>query len=428
MTEQGSSPVRNKILVVDDNEDIIKVMRFLISAKTDVEALYAESFSEAMVLAEQHRDSIFLTILDLNLPDSPEGEVVQHILSLGLPAIVFTGNFDPEKRKQFLGMGVVDYVLKDSRMVYDYIIRIINRIWRNRYIKVLVVDDSFTMRNQLVRFLLLQQLEIHTAEDGVEALAVMNEHPDIKLVITDHNMPNMDGFQLVTELRRKHAREDLGIIGLSGEGTGELSARFLKIGANDFLAKPFYHEEFFSRIMQNLETMEQLEEIREASRRDYLTNIYNRRYFYQTASAIFKSAEKSQTKLSVALIDIDNFKQVNDEYGHDAGDRVIKNMAELLNSEFADQLVARFGGEEFCILFKDEKADEVIQRLDEFRRKIEIQSLDIETDVISYTISIGVDMTADKGIDKMITSADEALYRAKASGRNRVELNSSNSI
>ncbi|MDH5182757.1 MAG: diguanylate cyclase [Gammaproteobacteria bacterium] len=424
MTEHDSQLIRNKILVVDDNEDIIKVMRFLISAKTEVDAIYASSFSEAMALAEQHRDSIFLTILDLNLPDSPDGEVVQHILSLGLPAIVFTGNFDPEMRKQFLGMGVVDYVLKDNRMVYEYIIRIINRIWRNRDIKVLVVDDSFTMRNQLARFLLLQQLQIHTAEDGVEALAVLHEHPDIKLVITDHNMPNMDGFQLVTEIRRNHAREDMGIIGLSGEGTGELSARFLKIGANDFLAKPFYHEEFFSRIMQNLETMEQLEEIREASRRDYLTNLYNRRYFYQRASELFKNAEKSSVQLSVAILDIDHFKQVNDEYGHDVGDRVIKDLAGLLNREFSDQLVARFGGEEFCILFSDVKTDDVMHRLDTFRQQLQEQSLDIETESIRYTVSTGVDVSSSKGIDKMITSADEALYRAKAGGRNRVELNS----
>jgi len=423
MPEQDSQLMRNKILVVDDNEDIIKVMRFLISAKTDVDALYASSFSEAMVLAEQHRDSIFLTILDLNLPDAADGEVVQHILSLGLPAIVFTGNFDPEKRKQFLDMGVVDYVLKDNRMVYEYIIRIINRIWRNRDIKVLVVDDSFTMRNQLVRFLLLQQLQIHTAGDGVEALTVLNEHPDIKLVITDHNMPNMDGFQLVSEIRRHHAREDLGIIGLSGEGSGELSARFLKIGANDFLAKPFYHEEFFSRIMQNLETMEQLEEIRETSRRDYLTNLYNRRYFYQRAAELFKNTDKSCSPLTVALLDIDHFKQVNDEYGHDVGDLVIQNLAKLLNDTFSGQLVARFGGEEFCILFNDEATDDVVQSLEDFRSQLETQRLDIDTDTINYTVSIGVDTMYDKGIDKMITSADQALYRAKAGGRNKVEIN-----
>ncbi|MDH5360739.1 MAG: diguanylate cyclase [Gammaproteobacteria bacterium] len=422
MSEQDSRLMRNKILVVDDNEDIIKVMRFLISAKTDVDAIYASSFSEAMALAEQHRDSIFLTILDLNLPDAVDGEVVQHILSLGLPAIVFTGNFDPEKRKQFLDMGVVDYVLKDNRMVYEYIIRIINRIWRNRNIKVLVVDDSFTMRNQLVRFLLLQQLQIHTAGDGVEALTVLNEHPDIRLVITDHNMPNMDGFQLVSEIRRHHAREDMGIIGLSGEGSGELSARFLKIGANDFLAKPFYHEEFFSRIMQNLETMEQLEEIREISRRDYLTNLYNRRYFYQRAEELFNNSSKSL--LAVALLDIDHFKQINDEYGHDVGDIVIQNLAKLLCDSFPSQLVARFGGEEFCILFNDVGSDDVMQRLEVFRNILETQRLDIDTDTINYTVSIGVDTTFAHGIDKMITSADQALYRAKAGGRNKVELNS----
>lgn len=422
MSEQDSRLMRNKILVVDDNEDIIKVMRFLISAKTDVDAIYASSFSEAMALAEQHRDSIFLTILDLNLPDAVDGEVVQHILSLGLPAIVFTGNFDPEKRKQFLDMGVVDYVLKDNRMVYEYIIRIINRIWRNRNIKVLVVDDSFTMRNQLVRFLLLQQLQIHTAGDGVEALTVLNEHPDIRLVITDHNMPNMDGFQLVSEIRRHHAREDMGIIGLSGEGSGELSARFLKIGANDFLAKPFYHEEFFSRIMQNLETMEQLEEIREISRRDYLTNLYNRRYFYQRAEELFNNSSKSL--LAVALLDIDHFKQINDEYGHDVGDIVIQNLAKLLCDSFPAQLVARFGGEEFCILFNDVGSDDVMQRLEVFRNILETQRLDIDTDTINYTVSIGVDTTFAHGIDKMITSADQALYRAKAGGRNKVELNS----
>ncbi|MBD3610511.1 MAG: response regulator, partial [Gammaproteobacteria bacterium] len=125
---------RNKVLVVDDNEDILKVMRFLMDSQKDIQAIYAETMQDAKQLALQHRDEIFLSLLDLNLPDAPNGEVVQEVLALGLPAIVFTGNFDPAIRKQYLDMGVVDYVLKENRMLYDYITRLINRIKRNREI------------------------------------------------------------------------------------------------------------------------------------------------------------------------------------------------------------------------------------------------------------------------------------------------------
>lgn len=249
---------RSKLLVVDDNEDILKVLRFLIDSQTDVEAIYANSLKQAMSMAQAVRDEIFLTILDLNLPDAPDGEVVQQILALGLPAIVFTGNFDPQQRQRFLDMGVVDYVLKDNRMVYEYIMRLINRIRRNSSIKVLVVDDDFEARFRMVKLLMLQQLQILTAEDGNQAMQLLQQNPDVRLVITDHAMPEVDGFELVSGIRRHHGRDAISIIGVSDQDSA-VTAQFLKLGASDYLKAPFSQEEFFSRIMLNLEYLEQVE-------------------------------------------------------------------------------------------------------------------------------------------------------------------------
>jgi len=138
---------------------------------------------------------------------------------------------------------------------------LILRLYKNLQVKVLVADDSRVARAHIVKLLANQNYQVIEAVDGMDALEKLAEHPDVKILITDYNMPKLDGYDLITEVRKKYRRDKLAIIGVSGQG-GHYVAKFLKHGANDFLTKPFEVEEFYCRINQQADILDIVEECR----------------------------------------------------------------------------------------------------------------------------------------------------------------------
>ncbi len=191
-----------------------------------------------------------------------------------------------------------------------------------------------------------------------------------------------------------------------------------------------YMIELYSRnnFENKIEIMQIHDELKELSHRDYLTNLYNRRYFNEIAQDFMKMAKRKSQHLSVILLDIDKFKNINDTYGHTIGDEVIKSLASLLEEHTRESdIVSRFGGEEFAILLLDtdkDKASTIAEKL-----RIVVENIDIkiaDDKYIKFTISLGVDcinIKKDNDISESLDRADNALYRAKKSGRNRVVVN-----
>jgi diguanylate cyclase (GGDEF)-like protein len=235
-------------------------------------------------------------------------------------------------------------------------------------------------------------------------------------------MPEMDGFELVKAIRHNIDKSDLIIIGLSGEGQSSLSAKFIKNGANDFLQKPFFHEEFYCRIMHNIEELELIEQIRDSANRDYLTQLHNRRYFYDQGEPIHAQALNNNTPLAVAIFSIDHFKNINDTYGHAIGDKVLMSLSDDIRHSFSRFLVARMGGEEFCVVLPGLNNDQALTLLDRFRELIQQTSIPIdhEDEYITIKISIGVTNLHHDSFEQQINCADQLLYRAKEAGRNIV--------
>ena len=278
-----------------------------------------------------------------------------------------------------------------------------------------------SFRTRVADLLTVHQYKVFQAGDGIQALKILNENPDIKMVITDYNMPNMDGFQLIKEIRGKFSKEDISIIGMSGDNL--LSAKFIKLSANDFFSKDFFTEEFYCRVTQNIEAIEHIKEIKEASNRDYLTNIYNRRYFYDVGQKLFENSKRNNLTITVAMIDIDFFKKVNDQYGHDAGDLVLKNVANIMQGRFrASDIVARIGGEEFCVLACNMGTENVQGIFEQLRKKVEESEIISGKNIIKVTISTGICGNSMNTLDDMVKYADKLLYKAKEGGRNRVEV------
>ncbi|MBF0136656.1 MAG: response regulator [Magnetococcales bacterium] len=248
----------DSLLIVEDSRSFASLLRSRLQATFPCEVILARDYAEAQKWVTSKRGGCFLGILDLHLPDAQDGEIVDLILSHKIPAIVLTGEFKEDLRSKVLSKGVLDYFIKDSVHVIDSVIYFIQRLRQNQNIQVLVVDDSRSFRFSLCRFLRLYGFKVLEAADGKQALQVLDEN-NVRMVISDYEMPGMDGFQLTKQIRAKYPRDHVAVIGLSSHGDMNLAAQFIKAGANDFLIKPFRNEELFCRVSQNVELIEKYE-------------------------------------------------------------------------------------------------------------------------------------------------------------------------
>lgn len=415
-------PSSREVLVVEDNQLTARLLCERIAVDTGLSPVAVSTLAEARGLLEAGR-TFFAGVLDLNLPDAPDGEVVDLALAHGLAPIILTATFSDEVRQRILAKNVVDYVVKGGPRDLEYVTRLLARLRRNLEVKILVVDDTRPIRELVAGLLRLQGYQVLTAGDGRQALAVYAEHPEIALVVTDYQMPEVDGLELVGLLRERASQDRLAIIGISAEGSTSLPARFLKTGASDFMPKPFQNEEFLSRVGQQVELLELIGRINESSRRDYLTQLYSRRWLFEAGPELLARAQDQGEGLAVGLIDIDHFKRVNDTHGHAAGDQALTHLARLLLQAFpAPALVARCGGEEFCVLAPGMDRAQALLAFNQLRRQVERATVITEAASLRLTISAGVVTGLRGSLDQVLTRADDLLYQAKDGGRNRVVL------
>ncbi len=404
-----------KVLVVEDSVTVRKIVNKLIEDNPHFTCDLCEDLAQAKEALESDTDYL-AAIVDLNLPDAANGESVDLALSHNLPTIVLTGNFDEFTRAQLLDQGVLDYITKESRYSYIQVSKLIDRLRKNLTTKVLVVEDSMTSRNHICSLLKKFQFQVYEATDGIEALAKLEEHPDIKMTIADHRMPNMDGYELVKSIRHEKRMQDMVFIGLSAVGDSVLTSKFIKSGANDFLSKPFYHEEFYCRVMQNLESQEMIQTIRDSANLDPLTKVHNRRFLYEKAEELY--ANKSQrNKVIVSMVDADNFKKVNDTYGHKTGDGLLQEFATLLKDYFPDDLIVRYGGEEFTVVsIRPPKT--YLAALSAFMDAV--RTTQFTSHKFNITCSIGVCAQEQNCLEDQLEVADARLYQAKREGKDRI--------
>lgn len=411
-----------KVLIVEDTNFFGLMIQNALKSETAFEGVWARDMGEAVDILNQSDASFFAAILDFNLPDAPHGEIIDVVVARKIPAIVFTADLSQEVRQLVWSKRVADYALKDDSQSLNYIVNLLKRFKKNTAIKILVVDDSMLFRTALTDLLEIHCYRVMDACNGVEALEILAKHPDIKLVVTDFSMPEMDGFTLTRKIRERCTKNELAIIGISSEGNSLLAAQFIKSGANDFIIKQsFLTEEFYSRITQNIENLEHIETLKDASIKDFLTGLYNRRYFFDVGRKLFANAQRDNTHLGCAMIDIDHFKQVNDTYGHEAGDIALCHVTDIMKKRMREtDIVARVGGEEFCILAVNMTVDTATKLFEELRRRIATSAIDIGDQNINVTVSIGVTTALADGLDDMVNQADALLYEAKNNGRNQV--------
>lgn len=409
-----------RILLVDDSKTLAKLISLKVKSELKIEIDVAYSLSEAELFSKKY--SYTLAILDLNLPDAPNGEVVDVMLKKNIPSIVLTGSVDKAFRKVMLKKDIIDYIYKGGIHDIDYLIDIIKRLLKNRHHKVMVVDDSSVFRNQMKKMVGNLFFQVYALAHGEEALLILEENPDIKIIITDYNMPVMDGLELTKAVRKKYTKNQLSIFVLSSTEDSDVSAMFLKQGANDFINKPFSKEEFSCRLNNAIEALENIDTITHYSSRDFLTGLYNRRHFFTVMEPYFIEAVNHDEEFMTAMIDIDNFKSINESYGHDIGDQMIIHVSELLRSNVQYQdVVSRFTGDEFCLVLKETTREKSIEILERIRQRIALTPLILASgEEVFLTVSIGAALEHDNSLNDTISEADAQLHHAKTTGKNKL--------
>lgn len=306
--------------------------------------------------------------------------------------------------------------------------------------KLLIADDSPSIRKSLIETLEKAKIfsKILEADNGAKALDLLMKEK-IDFVISDVMMPTLDGFKLLSAIRSQPRYSDLPVIFLTGQKDSVDKIKGLEIGANDYITKPFDPGELLARVRNLLKMKELKDELEEKNKEleiinkkleelsitDTLTGIYNRRYFFERLNSEFLRSKRHNLSISLLMLDLDHFKHINDTYGHQKGDDVLRKISEILKrNRRANDIVARFGGEEFIMLLCQTDPEGAFIAADRIRKDIEDHQFTWPGGPsFGATISIGISSYPDiriNNINDLIRVADTSLYEAKKQGRNRV--------
>lgn len=408
-----------KVLIVEDSRTTARLMAHNLKEQLELSCECAENMQQALEILRDNPSQFFLALCDLNLPDAPNGEVVPAILAQDIPVVVVSAHFDEDIYKRLMLQGVTDYIVKRTPDDMIYLMRVVSRLRANSGVEALIVDDSNLWCMQASGLLRRQRITAYTASNGLDALAILKEHPGIRIVLADHYMPGMDGIKLTAAIRKTHTMDELAIIVIS-VGT-DAGAQFLRSGANDYVFKSSSFEEILCRIAMNLDIQDLISKNRALAERDALTNLLARRQFFSEAQEAVAEARKDRRPMAAAMIDVDYFKQVNDRYGHLAGDIALRQLGGMLRDAFpAPYICGRYGGEEFCVIAPGIAKEDFAQKLENFRTSVSSKPVQIGALNIAIAISIGMAEQKACDLEALIDAADSQLYKAMREGRYRL--------
>ncbi|PLX77896.1 MAG: diguanylate cyclase response regulator [Desulfuromonas sp.] len=292
---------------------------------------------------------------------------------------------------------------------------------------ILIIDDSITVRRMIHQMLETADLfdVFLEAEDGEQGYEMMQEH-DIDVILCDLDMPGINGFDLLRRMANAKELRDIPVIIITGHEDREQKLLGLNLGASDFITKPFDPAELKARVKIQLKLKILQDHLRELANTDVLTKLCNRRCMLNMLTRETDRSLRTGKPLSLAMIDIDHFKKINDTYGHSLGDKVLIEFSRQVQLSLRpyDQ-AARFGGEEFAIILPETNLEQAAHVAERVRRDVSELSFQDDLKNLKMTISIGVapfPATGIRSLDDLIREADNALYLAKTNGRNRVEL------
>ena len=454
-----------RILVVDDVATNRMVLRAKLTAAY-YDVVQAESGLEALNKVEKYKPDLIL--LDVMMPDMNGFEVCEQLkqnsATAHIPVVMVTASVDPGDRLAGLKAGADDFL---SKPIND--LALFSRV-RN-LLRAKFMFDELHLRDRTTQELGLDGLAISCGEIAPPVGRVMLVPTDRKMgriwqrqlsglekftcdtmlaseTVKKENRSDLpdvfvvharlgeygDGLRLVSHLRTRPKSRHAGVIFVVPEGDQETAAKALDLGASDYIFDPFDNNEMIVRLNSQINRKQVSDQLRNnvtdtlrLAVLDPLTGLYNRRYATQHLAKITERSRETGKQFALMLLDIDNFKSVNDTYGHGEGDRILKEFSQRIQENLRGvDLVSRIGGEEFLIAMPDTSQEQARFASERLRKIIEETPFTCSArhDGLPVTVSIGATL-GDPGeidVDALLRQADKALYTSKAEGRNMVTL------
>jgi two-component system cell cycle response regulator len=450
-----------RILVVDDNPLNVK----LLAAKLARDYYFVTSAENGVACLEkaetEHPD---LILLDIMMPEMDGFEACERLkanpVTRHIPVVMVTALSDTADRVRGLEAGADDFLTKPindvalmARVRSLLRLKMMMDEWRLREATaaqfnlpaeddaaetkptghILLLEDNVNDQ-QIVTRVLDESGFVHDEAMAIDEVVRRSGEGTFDLVMTSLDLKGEDGLLLCAQLRAQESTRNLPILLIANEGEIDLVAKGLDLGANDYLLRPIEGSELIARTRTQVRQKRHYDRLRRNYERslelalvDPLTGAYNRRYLEQHLPKMFARARDTKRPLSVLSFDLDHFKSVNDTYGHDAGDVVLKTVVERVTKSLRPMdLVVRMGGEEFAVIMPETEPKTALAVGERLRKIIESApvSLPGRDEGVPVTISLGIssltDDAASETPERLLKRADQALYKAKEGGRNRV--------
>jgi len=449
-----------RVLVVDDIAANVKLLEAKLSAEY-FDVATATNGIEALAICERGEADIVL--LDVMMPGMNGFEVCRRLKNSAttahIPVVMVTALDQPSDRLKGLDAGADDFLTKpiDDTALFARVRSLVRlksvtdelrqRALASRQLgiadplaaaaaetglngRVLLIEDRPLVAQRLVQAL----SAFHSIETEPDAQAALTRaaEGDFEIVLVSLDLQNYDGLRLCSQLRSLERTRNLSVLLLGEAEDRSRVLRGLEIGAHDFLVRPIDRNELLARARTLVRRKRFTERLRDSVQSsmemavmDQLTGLHNRRYLDSRLSVLFDESALRARALSLLVLDVDRFKVVNDSWGHDAGDEVLREFADRIRAcTRGIDLVARMGGEEVVVVLPDTALDAAQAVAERIRKRVEGEPFQIQRGQRSVvvTVSIGVASrrAGDAGPVQMMKRADEAVYRAKAAGRNRV--------
>ncbi len=408
---------QDAFLIIEDQKSMALLLKSELAALTNLPIYLCHSLAEATALLETDVN-ISVCLSDLNLPDAAQGQAIDLLLSKHITTVVVTATYNDETRQAMFKRKVADYVLKDGISSIRYAVQTAYTIHQNSQRHVWLLSSGSKSSSKLLGMLRIHHFQVSLYEDCPELQEGLKENaPDLVILDASEGFSSSKFYDFVNNTRSKYSQNQLPLMSCAPSQNIADAIKLMKYGVNDFYNTSFTAEEFYVRVQQNIQQAESFREIERISQTDALTGIFNRGHFFNAGNALFEQIKSSQKYFFTVMADIDYFKLVNDNHGHQKGDDAIVYTAQKIQQTFSKHLVTRFGGEEFCILGQVEDASEIEALCENLRATIENDSLN-ETGV-PFTISLGLTYSG-QDLEEAVSKADKALYRSKESGRNQI--------
>ncbi|MGN6715952.1 MAG: diguanylate cyclase [Candidatus Binatia bacterium] len=289
---------------------------------------------------------------------------------------------------------------------------------------VMVIEDHPDQRDLLAIVLQREGYKVITAANGIEALEKLTAEK-VQIALSDIMMPKMDGFELIKRIRGNPTLKNIYLILITARIQEGDRVRGLDLGADDYITKPFSFSELLARIRVGSRVVQYQQHLEYQTQVDSLTGLFNRRAFENKVGEEFERSKRYHSPLSLLILDIDNFKLINDTYGHHGGDAALVKISETFREKTRQSdFPARYGGEEFVLVLPETDQENAVQAATKIHGAIRSSAFGTTARPFRLTVSIGVSSTSVKFYSdwrELLRDADHALYIAKGSGKDRIE-------